>query len=145
MIKYIETNICEIRDHQFQSLITELCHCTDLPQAQFNPKPLSYLFMVVVREKKPLAKQFLPGPGILTMKVDQVDPDSVVHRVCLELVNLKKTHIESFDGKTVLALIRQCHKCVNPRPNQLKKPTRQQRDYNHKISVIKKRRKNGSL
>ena len=145
MTNYIQTKICEISEPNFQSLVSELCHCVALGRDQFEYQPLTFLLMAIGREGKALTKAHLPTEGILTRKVDKLPVASVVHGVCVELVTAKKTHIEFFDGKAVLSLIKQCHKVYCPRPAPPKRLTRQRRDYLANAELIKRRRKNGDL
>ncbi|MGD0743653.1 MAG: hypothetical protein ABSA45_00725 [Verrucomicrobiota bacterium] len=145
MINYTQTKICEISDPDFQSMIAELCRCVFLGQDQFVNQPLSFLLMAIVREKRAMTRQHLPTDGILTMRVDKLSPGSVVYDVCQEMVNQKGAHIESFDGKTVLSLIKHCYKAFCPSIPRLKKQTRRESEYQFKMDLIKRRRKNGDL
>lgn len=126
-------------------MVAELCHCVNLGKDQFEGQPLSYLLMAIGKEKRALTKQHLPTGGILTRRVDKLAPNSVVYGVCRELVNLKRTHIESFDGKVVLSLIKHCHKFFCPQPPRPKRMTRKQSDYRWKTKLIERRRRNGDL
>ena len=146
MTHYVQKmKICEITDSGFQSMVDELSLCIGLDREHFNNQPLAYMLMVIHKEKKALTRHQLPISGILTTKVDKLPPDSVVDLVCRELVNLKKTHIESFDGKTVLSLIKHCHKALCPLPPKTKRLTRRQSAYQFKADLIKRRRVNGDL
>ena len=145
MTNYTQTNICEVSDSGFQSMVAELCHCVNLGKDQFDNQPLSFLLMAIGKENRALTKQHLPISGVMTRKVDKLSTDSVVYHVCLELVNLKRTHIESFDGKAVLSLIKHCHKVFCPRPTRPKKLTRRESNYQWKTELIERRRKNGDL
>jgi len=145
MTNYSQTNICEISDPEFQLMVDELCHCVDLGKDQYESQPLSFLLMTIGREKRAMTKEHLPGNGILTRKVNKLPIDSVVHCVCTELANLKRTHIESFDGKTVLSLIKNCYQVYCPLPTRPKKSTRRQNAYQFKTQLIERRRKNGDL
>jgi len=145
MTNYTQTKVCEIPDFDFQSMVAELCLCVNFGKDQFDKQPLSYLLMSIGREKRALTKQHLPTSGVLTMKVDKLSPDSVVYRVCSELVNLNGTIIEAFDGKTVLSLIKHCHRAHCPRPTRSKALTRRERDYRFTTELIERRRKNGDL
>lgn len=142
---YSHTKISDIDDSDFQSLVSELCLCADLGRDQFLNHPLSYLLMAIGRENRALTAQHLPLPGVLTRKVGKLSPDSVVHNVCRELVDLKKTHIESFDGKTVLSLIKHCHKAHCPQAPRPKKQPRHRRAYQAQTRLIQQRRRNGDL
>jgi hypothetical protein len=145
MANYTQTKICAIEDSDFQSMIAELCHCVVLGKDQFVNETLFYLFMAIVRQKRTITKQHLPTDGILTRKVDKLPTDSVIYEVCREMVNQKRTHIESFDGKTVLTLIKQCYKAFCPPLSRSKKPTRREIAYQFQTELIKRRRKAGSL
>jgi hypothetical protein len=145
MTNYTQTKVCEIPDSDFQSMVAELCHCVNLGKDQFDNQPLSYLLMAIGREERALTMQHLPTSGILTRKVDKLSPDSVVYHVCSELVNLKGTNIVAFDGKTVLSLIKHCHKAHCPRPIRSKALTRRKSSYLFKTELIERRRKNGDL
>jgi hypothetical protein len=145
MTNYTQIKICEIPDPDFQSLITELCHCVVLRRDQFVNQPLSFLLMAIVRERRAMTRQHLPTDGILTVKVDKLSPDSVVYDICREMVNRKGAHIESFDGKTVLSLIKHCYKTFCPSIPRPRKQTRRESDYRFKTELIKRRRRNGDL
>jgi hypothetical protein len=145
MTNYLNTRISEISDPKFQSMVTELCHCVDLTRTQFEDQALSFLLMAIGREERTLSKQHLPTSGVLTMKVDHVPAGSVVHDVCWELANLNKTHIESFDGKSVLSLIKKCYKKCCPRAIQPKKSTRRVNSCMFTTDLINRRRLNGDL
>jgi hypothetical protein len=142
---YTQIKICDIPDKDFQLMVAELCHCVVLGKDQFVNQPLSYLLMAIIREKRQMTKLHLPIDGILTTKVDKLSTDSVVYCVCREMANQKRTNIESFDGKTILTLIKQCYKAFSPPPPRSKKPTRRERDYLFKTELIKRRRRNGNL
>ena len=101
--------------------------------------------MAIHREKKPLGKAYLPTRGILTTTVEKLPPDSVVYQVCREIAKRRRTHVESFDGKTVLTLIKQCHQAFGPTLARPKKLTRLQRRHEFETDLIKRRRENGDL
>jgi hypothetical protein len=145
MKNYTEIKIREISDPDFQLMIDELCHCVVLGKDQFVNQPLPYLFMAIVQEGRVMTRQHLPTNGILTRKVDKLPSDSVVYGVCRELANWKRTNIESFDGRTVLSLIKQCHTAFCPPRRRPRKPTSWERDYQCKTELIRKRRRNGDL
>ena len=145
MTNYVQTNICEIPDSGFQSMIDELCGCVVLGKDQFVKQPLSYLFMAIIKENRAMTRQHLLMDGILTTKVDKLSPDSVVYHVCREMVNRKGTSIEVFDGKTVLTLVKHCYKAFCPAMPRTKKETRRQSDYRFKTELIERRRRNGDL
>jgi hypothetical protein len=143
MTNHIETKIREILDPDFQSMFSELCDCIQLDRDQFLDQPLSYLLMVSVREAKALTRQHLAIDGVLTKKVDKLRYESIVHCVCRELVNRAGSHIEAFDGKTVLSLIKQCRKACAPTPPRQKKLTRRESNRRFQRDLIEQRRKNG--
>jgi hypothetical protein len=113
--KFIEMKISEIADSDFQSLVTELCHCVSLDREQFINQPLSFLLMAIVRENRAMTRQHLLVDGILTMKVDKVSTDSVLYQVCKELANFKGMTVEAYGGKTILSLIKNCYKATCPK------------------------------
>lgn len=143
MTNYTETKVREILDSGFQSLFSELCDCIQLDRDQFVDQPLSYLLMASVREAKALTRQHLAIDGVLTTKVDKLQYDSIVHCVCRELVNRAGSHIEAFDGKTVLSLINQCRKACAPIPPRQKKLTRRESNRRFQRDLIEQRRQNG--
>ena len=103
------------------------------------------LMAIVKEDSKCLSARYLPGPGVLTSKVRQLRPDSVVHAVCREMASLNRTHIESFDGVTVLSLIKKCSKVYSPKSPRTKKLTRNQLLHQFQTKLIKRRRENGDL
>lgn len=145
MTNYVYKKICDVADSDFQSLILELCHCTNLNLADVEDNSLVFFLMAIARENRVLTKQHLPTAGILTRKVDKLASDSIVFAVCQEMVRQKNSHIENFDGKTVLALIKHCYKSFFPKPARPKKLKPHQLDYLVGKSVIDRRRKNGDL
>src|ERR1017187_10145931 len=145
MTNYTETKVREVSDPDFQAMISELCDCIRLGRDQFVDQPLSYLLMASAREGRALTRQHLATDGILTMKVDKLPYDSVVHCVCRELVNRAGTHIEAFDGKTLLSLIKRCRKACCPAPSRQKKLTRRESRRRVQVELIERRRSNGDL
>ena len=123
MTRHLETKIREVHDEEFQSLIDELCQCAAWEREQFDNHTLRFLLMATGKEARALSHQHLAFKGVLTTKVDKLRPESVVFDVCQELVRLKHTHIEAFDGKTVLSLIKHCYVVFWQRP----KPSRRRR------------------
>ena len=145
MTNYTETKVREILDSDFQSMVSELCDCVRLGRDQFVDQPLSYLLMASAREGRALTRQHLATDGILTAKVVKLPYDSVVHCVCRELVNRAGTHIEAFDGKTLLSLIKRCREAYCPQPPQPKKLTRRESRHRFQVELIERRRSNGDL
>jgi len=124
MTNYLEMKICRVQDEEFQSLIEELCYCAAWNVEQFDNHTLRFLLMAIGKEARVLSLQHFPFKGVLTTKVDKLRPESVVFNVCQELVRLKHTHIEAFDGKTVLSLIKHCYVVFwqPPRPPKKRRP-----------------------
>ncbi|HSU54450.1 MAG TPA: hypothetical protein VLT36_10350 [Candidatus Dormibacteraeota bacterium] len=145
MSNYTELNICDIQDPDFRSMAAELCHCVNLAMDQFENRSLSFLLMAIAKEKRRLGRQYLPTDGVLTRKVDKLPPGSVLHDLCREITTRRRTHIESFDGKTVLSLIKSCLPGYSPRLPRARKPTRREQDHQFQTGVINRRRKNGDL
>ena len=146
MINYDNQTICKIADPEFQSMIRELCHCTNLDLADVEDNSLVFFLMAIDREKRALTRQHLPTDGILTRKVNKLADDSVVLAVCREMIRQKKTsHIENFDGKTVLSLINHCYKSFFPKPARPKKLKPHQLRHQIGTQLIKRRRRNGTL
>jgi hypothetical protein len=99
MTRYLEKKIREVHDEDFQSLIDELCHCAGWDREQFDNHTTRFLLMATGKEARTLSHQHSAFKGVLTTKVDKLRPESVVFSVCQELVRLKHSHIEAFDGK----------------------------------------------
>jgi hypothetical protein len=140
MSNYVETKIGENTDEDFQTLVAELCGCLNWPKEEFENKTLANLFTMIVTEKKVLNLQVIPVDRILSTKVKNLPLNSVVHGVCSELVNRSKKNMDSFAGKTVFMVIKQCHKAVCPALTRAKKPTRRQLDYQLETKRILLRR-----
>ena len=146
MTNYLETKICDIPDPSFQRLVGELCSCVAWDPTHFDDRTLRFLLMAIGKEDlKALSAQHLAVPGILTTRVDKLSPDSVIYHVCWELVNLNRTHIESFDGKKVLSLIKRCSKIYWPKLPRPRKLTRSQLRHRNQTQLIIRRRQNGDL
>ena len=124
MTRYLETKICKITDKDFQSLINEICFCAGWERTQFDDHTLRFLLMATGKEARELSLQHTPFKGVLTTKVAKLKSDSVVFNVCQELVKVKHTHIEAFDGKTVLSLIKHCYVVFwkTPKPPKRRRP-----------------------
>ena len=124
MTRYLETKICEVPDENFQLLIEELCLCAGWEPTQFENHTLRFLLMATGKEARELSLQHIPFKGVLTTKVDKLKHESVVFNVCEELVRVKRSHIEAFDGKTVLSLIKHCYVVFwkIPKPPKRRRP-----------------------
>jgi hypothetical protein len=59
--------------------------------------------------------------------------------------HLAGAHIEAFDGKTVLSLIKQCRKAGAPLPPRQKTLTRRENNRRFATDLIERRRSNGDL
>jgi hypothetical protein len=101
--------------------------------------------MAIGRENRAMTRQHLAVDGILTTKVDKLSPDSVVYGVCRELVNRAGTHIESFDGKTLLSLLKHCVKACCTQLARTKKLRRRDDEPLFGNVLVSRRRKNGDL
>jgi hypothetical protein len=145
MTKYLETKIFEIKDADFQTLITELCESVRMSDEGIENKTLANLFSAFVIEKKVMNLQNLPTEQILSKKVKELALDSVVHDVCCELALANEKPMDDLAGKTVFALIKQCYKAVNPSPSRTKKPTRLQSKHQFSTNLINRRRSNDSF
>ena len=143
MINYLETKICDVPDAGYQSMVATLIECVGFHPDDFTNQRLSFLLTEIGRGRKALTRARLAVDGILTKKVDKLSPDSVVYHVCLQLAKLNGTSIEAYDGKTVLSLIKNCHKIYCPPPPRAIKPTRRERSHQFTTDLIKQRRKNG--
>ena len=81
---------------------------------------LANLFNTFVMEKKVMNLQQLPIDQILSKKVKELELGSVVFAVCCELALKNEMPMDNFAGTTVFALIKKCHKAVNPSPSRTK-------------------------
>lgn len=145
MIDCTQIKICEISDPAFQAMITELCDCVFLSNDDLVNQSLSFLLMAIVKEKRVLTKPDLLGGGVLAKKVDDFSTDSAVYQVCQEMAKRNKTEIESFDGKTIFYLIKDCFKSFSPPLSRSRKQTQRESDYQFQTELIKRRRRIGVL
>lgn len=123
--KYIYMKMRDVADPDFHAMVAELCRCVGWDKNQFEEKTdFSFLLMAIGREGKVLTQQRAPRNGILRTKVNKLPTNGAVFRVCYELSTLNRTHIELFDGKTVLTLIKHCHRFFCPGLADFKKRTR---------------------
>ena len=143
MKTYLHAKLVDVEDPDFQSLIDELHHCVGWTR---KDQPLSSAFTLLqsigIEDPRALTAQHLPTPGVLTMKVGTLPP-GVVRDFCAELVGLARTHVETFDGKTVLSLIKACFPW--PRPIRPRQPSRNEARHQRTTNVILQRRRNGDL
>ena len=146
MTKHLHAKIGEVADEEFQSMVDELYHCVDWQRDDQSLTTAFYLFSAIcVQDPKAMTAQHLPGVGVLTTRVDKLS-QGVVYDLCRELVNLKRTHIEAFDGKTVLALIKSCFpKPPSPKSSRPRKPSRGEVRHDAMTRLIQQRRANGDL
>ncbi len=140
MTNYLETKIGTISDNDFKILVSELCKCVCLAEDQFENKTLANLFTAIVTEKKKLDLRLVLIDRILATKVKQLALGSVVHCICIELVNRNGVNMDDYAGKTVFMLIKQCYKAVCPPLPKTKRPTRREREHQFKTDLIKRGR-----
>lgn len=138
-MSYYTAKISDVYDNDFQNLISEICHCVGWPRVDAKFPTLFYLIQGIgAQDPKALSASHLPTHGILTTKIGRL-PEGIVFDLCLELANLKHTHID--DGKTVLALL----KLFLPKSVRMRKPTRGQIRHGASTRTILQRRANGDL
>lgn len=138
---YLHSPIAKTSDPEFQLLINELYHCAGWGRDDGQHLTLFYLLSAInAEDPKALTAAHLPVPGVLTTKVGKLRR-GVVYDLCVELVKLKPTHLEAFDGKTVLSLL----KAAVPKPARRTKPSRRQARHENSTRVILQRRQNGDL
>ena len=140
MTTYLETEIGRIADDAFKELVSELCRCVCLAEDQIENRSLANLFTAFVTEKKKMDLGRVLNDRILATKVKQLALGSVVHCICIELVNRKGENMDDYAGKTVFTLIKQCYKVVCPPLRKPKSPTRKERDYQLRDELIKRAR-----
>jgi len=144
MTNYLERKISGIDDADFKILITELCGCVCLCEGEFENKSLANLLTAIVTERKKMDLQQVLIDWILTKKVKELALGSVVYGVCCELASRNGKPMDDLAGKSVFALIKQCHKAVCPALPRPKKPTRLQRKCQFTTALILSRRRNDS-
>src|SRR4051794_38914500 len=112
----LHARLSDVPDAEFQQMIDELHHCVNWARDDHAVTSLFYLLSAIaVEDPKALAANRLPTGGILLTKVNKL-PTGAVHDVCVELSSMKGAHIESFDGKNVLSLLKICFpKAARPR------------------------------
>ena len=104
MIQYMHMKINEVQDHDFQSMIDELCECVCLDRNQISNQSFAFLLMAISREEKEMNLKYLLNSKTIERKVHSFALNSAVYLICCELVRLKKSHIEIFDKKSVFGL-----------------------------------------
>jgi len=143
MSNHLHAKVAEVEDSNFQQMVNELYHCVGWKRDDHEVPTIFYLLSHIgVQDPKALTKNHLPCTGILTTKVGKLK-QGVVYDFCRELAALKHTHIESFDGKTVLSLVKSCFPWSKPTRN--KKLSRNQARHERVTSLILQRRENGDL
>lgn len=143
MTNYLHTDFSVINDADFQRMIDELHHCIGWCRDDRQLSNAFYLLSVIsAQDFKALSAAHLPAPGILTMKVGKL-PQGAVYDFCCELVRLVPTHIEAFDGKTVLSLIKTYFR--HQKPSRPRKPSRGEARHQRMTNLILQRRANGTL
>lgn len=141
----LNTSLSKIDDEQFQTMIDELCLGLRINKEEVFNQSLFYLFGVMARENKAMMKDYFPIETVLAMKVNSLQPNSVLYEICTELARLNNSIIEAFYGKSVLHLIKSCGKRLSPKPLRRKRESRRERAYRHMTELIMSRRKNGSF
>lgn len=137
----LHTKFEDIDDYEFGQMVDELHHCVAWDRDDAVLPNLFYLLSAIVtQDPKALASSRLPAKGMLSTKVDKLSRGAV-EDVCRELASLKGNHIESFDGKTVLSLLKSCF----PKPTRRRKPSRNQLRHEASLRVIQQRRANGDV
>lgn len=137
----LHAKIAETTDPDFQRLIDELYHCVNWERDDTNFPTLWYLLGGIgAQNPKALAAAFLPTEGILTTKVEKLS-QGVVYDLCCELAKVHRSHIEAYDGKRVLSLL----KSLFPKPPSRRKPTRGEIRHEAATRLILQRRANGDL
>lgn len=139
----LHARLSTVEDASFQQLIDELYHCIGWERDDEQLVTCFYLLSAIgVQAPATLSQDRLPGEGILTEKVNSL-PAGAVAELCRELVALKRTHIEAFDGKAVLTLIKECF----PWPERPVKraPSSTEEHLDRLTNLILQRRANGDL
>jgi len=144
MSNCLHAKISDVPDSAFQQLIEELYHCVGWKRNDEDYHNAFYLISAIcAHDFGSLTIEHLPGPGILTTSVGKLAP-GVVYDFCAELVRIRGSHIEAFDRKTVLTLIKSCFpRQKSARPRIVTGPR-----HNHHDSMtrlILQRRANGDL
>jgi len=139
----IHAKITEVEDDDFQAMINELYHCVDWPRHDEDlPTIFNLLSAIAAQDIKALTSNHLPTAGILTTKIGKL-PDGLVYEFCRELAGILQTHIEAFDGKTVLSLVKSyCSFLIKPIK---KKPNQKLSRHDQMTRIILQRRANGDL
>lgn len=135
----LHAKIADIDDENLQQMIDEVYHCVGWARDDGNFSTLWYLLGGIgAQDPKALSEAHLPTAGLLTTKVGSL-PDGVIYDLCLEIAQLKKTHLD--DGKKVIAML----KLVLPKPVRARKPSRGQIRHEAQTRLILQRRRNGDL
>jgi len=140
-MSYFRAKIEDVYDNDFQNLISEIYHCVGWSRDDANFPTLFYLIQGIgAQDPNAMTAAHLPTAGILTTKIGKL-PQGVVYELCRELAELKRTHLESLDGKNVLSLI----KAFLPRASRRRSPSRGQVRREASTMLIRQRRANGDL
>jgi hypothetical protein len=73
MTNFVQTNICEVSDSDFQLMISELCGCVNLYRDDVAKQPMAYLLTAIVREKKKMSLDYIPFTRVLELKVGKLE------------------------------------------------------------------------
>ena len=143
MSNYLHANLSEIDDDEFHQMIDELCHCAQMRRDdQVALTAFSLLSNILNNDSIRLTSNHLPVKGILSTKLSKLS-QGAIYDFCFELATLKRTHIESFDNKTVLSLIKQCFPIL--KTARQKRPGRNESRHDRITNIILQRRANGDL
>jgi hypothetical protein len=120
MIDYLETNISEISDPDYQLMVETICICVLLDPDEFQSKTLSFLFRVMIKDGRKISLDQIATRTILDKKIRELQLDSSVYKTCNSLARLNGHHIEHFSGSSVSSLLHRCHKFYKPRRSKTK-------------------------
>lgn len=142
---YLHAKIADVTDKDFHALIDELYHCVGIRRDDGKLWTLTLLIQsLCVQNIDALTLQHLPTEGICGMKCEKL-PAGVIHDICREIAVIKGTHIESFDGKTVLHVLKQIAPKSVRKPARKRQPTRNESRHETMTRIIDQRRANGDL
>lgn len=141
MSNYLHTRIRDLGDADLRALLAELCHCVrwDLSRHE-GDTVFQFLSSLFLEHPDGVTLDHLPVPGWLGTKTHKLKASSPVRDFCGELIYLKRTHIEFFDKKPVLALITECFPSQSPA-----RGGRELSERERETRLIIQRRRNGDL
>lgn len=141
---FLHSRLADIDDATFQNLVDELYHCVGWERDDTSLPTCFYLLSAIgVQARAALTPDRLPGEGVLTLKVEALPPDGPVTALCREVALLAQTTPGAFDGRTVLALLKECFPWPDPPKTR---PTPAGEDALDRLTkIIMQRRANGDL